>query len=216
MDVTLLTLLHVLVFVYWLGADLGAFYASSIVANPAQPAPARAAAAKVLTSIDMAPRTALIMAFPTGLALAGAKSWIAIAPATMAAVWMVSAIWLAIVWALHFHGHAIGLRRIDLAIRWVVAAGLISSVVAASFEHTAVPLFILGKWLILALAILCGLGIRAVFAPFFPAFAAMLHEGPNEARDRAITGAIARARPIVLLLWLLLLCAACLGIAKPV
>jgi hypothetical protein len=214
-EITLLTLLHVLVFVYWLGADLGAFYAATIVTDPAQPVPARAAAAKVLTGVDMAPRTALIMAFPTGLALAGAKGWIAIGTTTMAAVWVASAIWLAIVWTLHFRSRADRLRRVDLAVRWSAGIGLIAAVAAAIIWQAAIPLFILSKWLILASAIFCGLGIRAALAPFFPAFAGMLREGANDDRNAAIADAIGRARPIVLLLWFLLLGAAGLGIAKP-
>ena len=40
-----LTLLHILVLVYWLGADLGAFLSASVLADASKPAPARMAAA---------------------------------------------------------------------------------------------------------------------------------------------------------------------------
>ena len=48
MVLAVITLLHVLVFVYWLGGDLGAFYASTILTDKKQPVPVRATAAKVM------------------------------------------------------------------------------------------------------------------------------------------------------------------------
>jgi len=60
----LLLLLHVLILVYWLGGDLGAFVASFVIANPDRDRAARLGAARLLGDVDMAPRTALILAFP--------------------------------------------------------------------------------------------------------------------------------------------------------
>lgn len=63
-------LLHVLVFVYWLGGDLGAFYSSRFLTRPGVTPEKRLLAAKIVGDVDMAPRSALILTFPTGLALA--------------------------------------------------------------------------------------------------------------------------------------------------
>jgi hypothetical protein len=74
--VALLALLHLLIPVYWLGGDLGAFYSSRFMIDPARTVPERMMALKILNNIDMAPRTTLILAFPTGFTLAVAKGWI--------------------------------------------------------------------------------------------------------------------------------------------
>ena len=60
MLLALVGLLHVLVFVYWLGGDLGAFYLSRVIGDPARPAAVRIAAAQALGDLDMAPRTAAV------------------------------------------------------------------------------------------------------------------------------------------------------------
>jgi succinate-semialdehyde dehydrogenase / glutarate-semialdehyde dehydrogenase len=68
LDVALFGLLHILVFVYWLGGDLGAFYASWYVSMPKVSADRRLLASRIVGDVDMAPRTALILALSTGQA----------------------------------------------------------------------------------------------------------------------------------------------------
>ena len=57
---SLLTLLHLLIPIYWLGGDLGAFYGSRFMIDPARSVPERMMALKILNNIDMAPRTTLM------------------------------------------------------------------------------------------------------------------------------------------------------------
>ena len=77
LDQALFALIHVLVFVYWLGGDLGAFYTSRFLTAPDVSADRRLMAAKIVGDVDMAPRTALILALPSGLLLAPSKGWLA-------------------------------------------------------------------------------------------------------------------------------------------
>ena len=80
MALAFLTLLHVLVFIYWLGGELGAFYAARIIAAPDQAVAARLAAARVLGTVDVATGTPLILTLPTGLSLASAEGWMVMPP----------------------------------------------------------------------------------------------------------------------------------------
>lgn len=207
------TLLHVLVFVYWLGGDLGAFYASRIVTDPTQAPAARGAAAKVLANVDMAPRTALILAFPTGLTLVALKGWADVAPLWIAAAWAVSLAWLALAWTIHVRHlpPAALVRRIDLAIRWAALA-LLAGLAIGPWEA---PVFIRFKIALLGAAIVCGLVIRARLAPFGPAFAAMLSQGSTPEGEAVINRSLAGARPFVMAIWTCLLLAALLGLATP-
>ena len=219
MVLAVITLLHVLVFVYWLGGDLGAFYASTILTDKKQPVPVRATAAKVLENIDMSPRTALILTLPTGLTLARAKGWI-VAPgahAALAAVWIIALAWLAIAWKIHLSHPPAGspVRRIDLAIRAILILALIGAAVIGGVGSIEFPLFIRLKFAVLATAIAAGLMIRRVLAPFGPAFVQMVTTGATPETDAAISLALAKGRPVVLGLWALLLIAALLGLATP-
>jgi hypothetical protein len=221
MDVmlALTTLAHLLVLVYWLGGDVGAFVSSRIVSDPSKSAPARIAAAGVLANVDMAPRTALILAAPTGISLAVAKGWVALAGWHLAAVWIGSLAWLAIAWIIHLKHlpPSALLRRLDLWVRWLVIAKLAFLALwpAAIFGFGPLPLFLKLKCAILAACIGCGLAIRVLLAPFAPAFQALIRDGPSAAGDAAISASLARARPIVMLLWALLLAAVFLGLLQP-
>jgi len=214
---TLLTLLHLLIFVYWLGGDLGAFYSSTILTDPRCTPPQRAIAMRVLMAVDMSPRTALILALPTGLTLAVAKGWLPDLPAAvLPAVWVVGLIWLALAWAVHFtHGKNPLMRQADMVIRWAALIGLAATGLAGVTGVLTVPHFIAAKLLILAAAISLGLLIRVLLRPLMAPYAKMMATGATAETDAAITGVIRRSRPVVMLLWLLLLMAASLGLATP-
>lgn len=215
---SLLTLLHLLIPIYWLGGDLGAFYASRFMVDPARSVPERMMALKILNNIDMAPRTTLILAFPTGFGLAAAKGWIAAPVAVAILVWVLGLAWLALAWTVHLkHGPAgSGYKRVDIAVRYIVLAALIGSGIAGLSGAIPLPLFISLKLLALATCIAIGLLVRRQLVPLFPAIIALRDNGPTPEGDRAIAGVIAITQPTVMALWAVVLVASLLGIATPV
>lgn len=214
MQVAGLTFMHLLVLVYWLGGDLGAFYASWRLTAPNASPALRLAAAKTIADIDMAPRTALILALPSGLVLAVAKGWLAMSWAWVFGVVLASLAWLAIAWRLHVTHGAGALRRVDLAIRWTALVGLGGAGAAGLAGWLALPAFIAAKLLTLAAAIALGLLIRARLGGFGEALAGLAGPAPEAAvlRIRALMRAV---RPMVLGIWALLALAAFLGLWAP-
>lgn len=217
MTTALISLMHVLIFVYWLGGDLGAFYTSRMISDPTRPVAARIAATQVLGALDMAPRTALILTLPTGLTLADVLGHISLPAASLALVWLLSLVWLWLAWRVHLKHLTPGsaVRRLDLGIRWGVLAGLVGvggTIVAGA---VSAPLFIGLKLLVLAAAIAAGLWVRQLIAPFGPAFGALVTTGQTPQSDQIISRSLARARPAVMLIWVLLLTAAFLGFWRP-
>jgi hypothetical protein len=95
------TLLHILVFVYWLGGDLGVFYSSTILTDTKTSAQGRIIAAKVLAQVDMAPRTAMILTLPTGLTLADQAGYLSLAIPVLVGAWILGFAWLALAWTIH-------------------------------------------------------------------------------------------------------------------
>ncbi len=65
--------LHVVLLVYWLGADIGVFYSSLQVVKAEHPPETRAAIVKVLTFVNYFPAAASILMLPVGLQLAAGK-----------------------------------------------------------------------------------------------------------------------------------------------
>jgi hypothetical protein len=214
--IALVTLLHVLVLVYWLGGDLGAFYTSRYLTRPGVPADRRLMAAGIVANVDMAPRTALIAALPTGLALAEVKGWLSLGWPLVGAIAIVAAVWLGIAWRLHLrHGAAgRGLVLFDLGLRILLIAAAVLWAMAGLLGMVALPLFIAIKLLALAACVLLGLAIRRVLKPLGPALAGLGGDDVTTAEAQLRT-TLGRARPLVLCIWGLLLIAAFLGLWTP-
>ncbi len=214
----LLALLHILIPVYWLGGDLGAFYSAGFLIDPKRSVPERLLALTILNNIDMAPRTTLILALPTGVLLGWDKGWIHLPGFAVLTLWLAALAWLAIAWTLHLrHGGAPRLRRVDLAIRWALLSALTAAGLLGLTHLIALPLFIASKLLLLAAAVSMGLLVRRLLVPLLPAIVAMRRTGiatPDD--DRAIAGVISRTRPAVMAIWVLVLAASVLGFARPV
>jgi hypothetical protein len=214
----LLTLLHLLVPIYWLGGDLGTFLSGQVLKNPSYTPEERLLALKILLNCDMGPRTALILAFPTGFGLAVAKGWLDVAGWTVALAWLAGLVWLAIAWAIHLkHGPAAApYRKVDNVIRYAVLAGLLAVGAGGLAGAIALPNFIAIKLLLLATGVALGLLIRRQLAPLFPAVGALREHGASEAVNSAIAGVLSRTQLSVMGIWVVVLVAAFTGIAKPV
>ena len=206
------TLLHILVFVYWLGGDLGVFYSSTILTDTRTSAAGRVVAARVLAQVDMAPRTAMILTLPTGLTLAVSAGYLDLPIPFLILVWALGLMWMALAWHIHLqHLPPSSLwRRTDLGVRGILILSLVACAVSG-----AVPLFLALKLVILATTIALGLMIRRALAPFSTAFGAMVTSGPTQQTDAVIAKCLNQSRPAVVGIWLLLLIAAFLGLAKP-
>src|SRR5262245_45530366 len=91
--------LHVLLLTYWLGADLGVFYASRFVTRPDLTPDARGVALKVMDFVDMSPRICLVLILPSGVTLMAASPYghDLFAGWPLAAIWAFALGWLALV-----------------------------------------------------------------------------------------------------------------------
>lgn len=216
----LLLLAHVVLFAYWLGADVGVFYSSYRVCDPTLGREARLTALRIMAWIDMIPRYCLVVILPVGLSLAimlgawrGTPGWVE------AAVWVAAAAWLWLVRAVHdAEGRPLGarLRRIDLAVRVVAVALLVGTGVAGLLgAGPATAPWLAAKVLIFGLLVFCGLMIRLAIRPFGPALARLVAEGSTPALEAELAGSMRRARPFVVAIWIGLVLEAWLGIAKP-
>lgn len=216
-DTLALTVLHLLIFAYWLGGDLGAFYSSFLLTDAKNDPAARIAAARVVNTVDLAPRFSLIFAAPTGLGLAVSKGWLP----GVDVLWVVAAFGVALVWAIaalfaHLRHGAGPWPHVDRVVRFGALAGLVGAGGAGLAGLVEIPLFLALKLLVLALAIALGLAIRQALKPFGPAFASLMKDGPSADGDAAIAASLTRVRPLVILIWASLITAAALGVATPV
>jgi hypothetical protein len=216
MTLLVVKLLHLLLFVYWLGADLGTYYAAKFIAQRELTVPARATAAKIMLGIDLTPRVCMPLTLATGVHLAWLVGALPVSGWWVAAAWLLGLNWLAMVLALH-HGTgsawAARLTLLDFRFRIVLVVALL----ALSIGALAGVGLSLAPWLALkiacfALTIVCGLMIRIHLRPFGPAFGALMKSGATPEVDAAIAVSIARCVPYVWAIWALLVVCAAAGL----
>ena len=124
---SVLAFFHVLLFGYWLGADLGVYYCDSQLVRDDLDLDERLRVRKIRLKLDMVPRTCLILILAFGFTLALQYS----SPVTgnwLALVWVVSLVWLWVVWRIHFMtGTPEGnrLAQWDIWWRYLVSVSLI-------------------------------------------------------------------------------------------
>lgn len=217
--------LHILLVTYWLGSDIGVFYASRFVVNPKVSPAGRSIALKIMNMVDLAPRVCLILMLPSGVTLMAASplgrdifyGW------PLALAWIGSLIWLGLMLVDFFKcpaKHADLVHKLDWIVRISVVIGLLAVsgytfVVDEPFGVTTNPKWLAGKVAAYAISIFGGIMIRVSLRPFGPAFAKLMSEGSSPEVERDIQGSMRRAIPYVLLIWVMVLLAAFLGVVKP-
>lgn len=211
---------HLLLFVYWLGGDLGTFWSSRFISRTDLSVPARATAAKIMAGVDQVPRVCMTLIVPFGLQMAVMRTMVRVDDWVVWAVWLVSFAWLAMVLVLHFRHdrpYIALLTRIDFGFRVLV---IIAFLAAGSYGLATGELIVLDwiavKIIVFGLLVACGLMIRVNLKPFEPAFHRLLTEGSDPETERAISGSLRRCLPYVYAIWVgLLICAALsLGVVR--
>jgi hypothetical protein len=221
-------LLHIVLFVFWLGGDLGVFWSSRFVLKPDLSPQARLTALKIMSGLDLGPKICLVLFLPSGLTLMalephGAQvfglnpfGW-----PVVVAVWLFAFGWL---WATitdhHHPGQRPWVRKADWTIRisliTVLAGTALYTLIAPSpFGVDTNPKWLGAKILLYSIAIGCGLGIRLTLRSFGPAFAAMMAGSSTPEVERRLTRSIDGCLPYVWGIWGSVLAAAALGVLKP-
>jgi hypothetical protein len=217
--------LHILLFTYWLGSDIGVFYSSRYVVNPTVSPQGRAIAMKIMHMVDLAPRVCLILMLPSGVTLMAASPFgrDIFAGWPLALVWIGGLVWLGVMLAAFFRTpakHAELVAKADWVVRSLVTVGLLAAagytfVVDKPFGVDTNPKWLAGKVAAYALCIGAGMMIRVSLRPFGPAFQKLMNSGSTPEVETAIGGAMRRAIPWVIAIWILVALAAFLGVVKP-
>jgi len=215
----LLKLAHLLLLVYWLGADIGVFYAARFVRDRSLSIEARKMAVKIMGWIDQIPRYCLVLSLPVGYSLAREIGVVRMSAGNMIVLWLVGLAWLWMVWTIHHRQGtqlAERLRKVDLTWRVVLTLGLIWDALQGlrGAGHLLAD-WIAVKFLLFAALVFCGIMIRILGRPIGPALRQVLSTGSTPDLEADIARGFDRTRPFVLGIWLLLLVTAWVGLSKP-
>ncbi len=206
-----------MLFVYWLGADLGVLIAAIWARSPARSLAERAVLLQIATAIDLTPRLAFALMLPVGFTLA--QHWgLALSDAAIGAVWVVALLWLlAIVTMARAPGGSLGrgLARGQFWFLLVAGTALVGWGIALLANGTVVPAWLGWKIVLYGGIFFAAIGIDLAFRPVIPAFGALASQGSTPAIEAAIRRPIDRAMVVVLTLYALLLAISFLGTVKP-
>jgi len=214
----LLVIIHVLLFVYWLGGDLGVFYSSRFVVRPDLKPETRTVAAKIMLDLDLIPRICMSLMLTVGGLL---TEFIGVPHPTyqMVGIILLGPVWLTCVLYLHFaHGsaaHAL-ITKFDMFLRWAVVIGIPISV-ATHWESNNLDDFpwVGIKLLIFAVLVLCGILVRMKLGPFIKTLLIFQKgEEPSEEDNQAMIKSLSLCRIFVFTIWAGVFLEALIGIVN--
>ncbi|MFE3448982.1 hypothetical protein ACFXJ8_08590 [Nonomuraea sp. NPDC059194] len=219
-------ILHLALFVFWLGGDLGVFYSSRYVLRESLSVEARTTALKIMSGLDLAPKICLVLFLPSGVTLMaldphGATLFgVPLFPLwSVILVWAFALGWLALTVVAHTNPTLL-VKRAD----WAIRVGLVAAIgVAALYTLTAAepfgvetnPRWLGAKLALYAVAIVAGLGIRLTLRSFGPAFAMLHASGSTSEVELRLRRSVDGCLPYVWTIWGSVLAAAILGVLKP-
>lgn len=212
------TLVHLLLFCYWLGGDVGVFYSSGFVVDAKRGREERLMAAKIMLTLDFIPRICMSVMITIG-GILGELAGITHPSWQLAAIVLLGPVWLGAVLLQHYrHGASWmpALVRFDLFLRWAVIAAILLSVAHSYMTgRLAEAPWLAGKLIGFAALVFCGLMIRARFHGYGAGYAALLAGEPTAEENLAMASSLQSMRPWVLAIWAILVVEAWLGVAKP-
>ena len=216
---TLLVIVHVLLFAYWLGADWGVYVNSRYVADSRLPFDERRRFLEAAFRMDLMPRMAFTLLLPVGLQLASFYGNWPVLGGFMLAVWVGAALWFAInLFGYLRRGTPSGerLRNVDQAVRCVLAPALIGvglwSVIAG---QPLAPAFVAWKVTVFGCMIVVGLVLRSIMRHWVTGFRRLAQEGPTPEVNAIFDRSLARAKWIAYGMWSLSGLMAVLGVLRP-
>ena len=205
-ELALLKMAHVLCLVYWLGGDLGVFYSSFFVADENRSPEVRIAAAKILFTLDLAPRICMTLMLPTGIHLAHMMGMLKVPELVVYTTWVICLAWLAMVLILHFasRGRDLSiLTKIDFRFRIAMVTALIGFALYTLFSPDAILTdWLAYKTIVLACLIFLGLMIRLKLRIFAPAFKKLVDGTYNTLDSQTVSSSLVATRPFVFAIWI--------------
>ncbi|MEO7774860.1 MAG: hypothetical protein ABIT61_09260 [Steroidobacteraceae bacterium] len=211
---------HLLLFVLWLGADVGVFLAGqSFRKREVYSLEQRMALLKLLVLIDMTPRTAWALMVPVSLSLVAMVGYWAMPGALLVAAWLMAFAWIWLVWDAYAHDmtpRAARNRRIEFWLKNTITLGYLwLGIQSLATGAPLAPKWLATKALLFGLIFVAAIMIDVAFKPVGSQLMRLLKEGSSDATEVPLRATMDRTRVWVLLVYLLLLATSYLGVVKP-
>lgn len=215
-----LVFVHLLLFVLWLGADVGVFLAGQhFRKRHLYTLDQRVTLLKLLVIIDLTPRTAWALMVPVTLSVVTLGGYWAAPSWLLALAWVISGLWLWLVFDAFYHDQtprAVRNRKIETALKislmlFYLWLGLQSLTTAAPLA----PVWLAAKALLFGLIFATAIMIDVTFKPVGPQLGRLLREGSSDRTEIPLRATMDQTRVWVVAVYVLLVATAYLGVVKP-
>ena len=215
-----LVYVHLLLFVLWLGADVGVFVLGQhFRKRDTYSLEQRIALLKLLVIVDLTPRTAWALMVPLSLTISYAGSWWDVPVAVVWASWVIAAFWLWLVFDAHAHDmtpRAARDRRWEGWLRYLLCAGYLW--LGAQSLLTGHPIavgWLAWKALLFGLIFAAAIMIDVSFKPVGGLLGTLLRDGSSDATELPLLRVMNQTRYWVWCVYALLIATSWLGVVKP-
>jgi hypothetical protein len=209
-DYEALKVVHILLFVFWLGTDVGVFYMGMLIPRATLSLETRGTLGRTMHVLDQFPRTSLILMIPVAMGLVRVGGW-GLLGVPVEVLWLVTA--FAVLWAAASIW-AIGLRAAPRAARIFLAA---DRLLRLAFVGLAIAVLILARggtsalpetWLEVKLALFTTIVLAGALIDFLPNpfadLATIVTSGSTAEREARLRRNLAYVYPVVVYIYLAL------------
>lgn len=215
-----LVYVHLLLFVLWLGADVGVFVLGQhFRKRTVYTLDQRIALLKLLVIVDLTPRTAWALMVPLSLTVSYMGGWWELPVAIVWVTWAIAAFWLWLVFDAHAHDmtpRAAQRRKWEGWLRYALAAGYLWLGVASVLTgHPIAVGWLAWKALLFGLIFIAAIMIDVSFKPVGGLLGKLLTDGSSDETELPLLSVMNRTRIWVWCVYALLLATAWLGVVKP-
>lgn len=216
---SLLIFLHILLFVFWLGGDLGvAILGAQFRKRDKYSLQERLTILKILVLNDLGPRYAWALMVASSISLAKFGGYWDIPYWSLTFAWLFSAFWCWLVYASHKAGQTEKgrqLRKTEMVLKWVLAAfylGLGSLSLLANAP--LVENWLASKALLFGFIFVAAIMIDIKFKPVGPLLMTVIEKGSTDETEAPLLKTMNKSRVWVRLVYILLVVTAFLGVTK--
>ena len=215
-----LVFVHLLLFVLWLGGDVGVFILGQHFRKRQRYSlDQRLALLRLLVEVDMIPRTAWALMVPISLSLVAMGGQWAVPAWLLMLAWIAGAAWLWLVWDAHLHDQtprAARNRKIELWLKIALALFYLGLGIVSLVQGT--PLaggWLATKALLFGIIFVAAIMIDVAFKPVGPLLGRLIQEGSSDETELPLLRTMNRTRIWVWVVYALLLATAYIGLVKP-
>ncbi len=210
---------HIVLFVFWLGTELGVFAATAAAKNANLSFETRHAFVRIARNIHIVPRACFALILPVGIELTGAINVYPLSPGLRALFWSVAAAWLILIAVMaRREGTPLAtlLAYVEIAFQVLAGAGFV--VYGLNSLATGAPIddpWFAAKLALFGLVFWTVIAVSISFRPFAAPFAEIGEEGSTPEREEAVTRAVNHTLAAMAVLYILIAAIAFLGKVRP-